>query len=171
MSGSSSSAPSAVPIGRDSVVTLQYAIHDRASGALLERSQAPITYLHGGYGGIFEKVEEALTGREAGAEIALDLEPGDAFGEFDAGLRREEARRQFPKNVKVGMQFQGTPDAGGRARVYTVQAVTDEHVVVDANHPWAGKAVRIECKVESVRAATREEISHGHVHGPGGHHH
>jgi FKBP-type peptidyl-prolyl cis-trans isomerase SlyD len=158
-------------IGRDTVVTLHYAIHDLADGALLERSDQPITYLHGGYGGIFEPVESALDGKGAGAEVSLELQPDDAFGTFDPALRREEARAQFPKGVKVGMQFQGTSDGGGRPRVYTVQSVTDAHVVVDANHPWAGRSVRVECRVESVRAATREEISHGHVHGPGGHHH
>lgn len=158
-------------IGRDSVVTLHYEIHDLADNALLERSDQPVTYLHGGHGGIFEQVELALDGKAAGAEITLELQPHEAFGEFDPDLRREEPRAQFPKNVKVGMQFQGASDGGGRARVYTVQAVTDAHVVVDANHPWAGRAVRIACRVDSVRAATREEIAHGHVHGPGGHHH
>ena len=69
------------------------------------------------------------------------------------------------------MRFEGTGEESGETRVYTVTAVGDEQVEVDGNHPYAGKRLDFHCTVKSVRHATREEITHGHVHGPGGHHH
>ena len=159
-----------IAIGKDTVVSLSYELQD-ASGAVLEKTEQPIVYLHGGYHGIFPKVEAELEGKHTGHECTLSLEPEDAFGDFDAELVRVEARSLFPKNVVVGMQFQGTSEQSGHVLLYTVTDVSDDKVVVDANHPLAGKSVQFTCKVTSVRKATREELSHGHVHGAGGHHH
>jgi len=77
----------------------------------------------------------------------------------------------FPANVKVGMQFEGTPDDSAESRVYTVTDITDDQVMVDGNHPLAGKSLLFACTVTAVRAASGEELTHGHVHGPEGHHH
>lgn len=157
-------------IGKDTVVSISYELFD-TEGKLLEKTEQPLTYIHGGYHGIFPAVEDALDGKETGHECSLRLEPDDAFGDYDDALIRVEPRNLFPKNVAVGMQFQGTAQESGNVMVYTVTDVADERVVVDANHPLAGKAVQFTCKVLEVRKATREEITHGHVHGPGGHHH
>lgn len=157
-------------ITKNSVVSLQYELLD-ADGTLIERTDAPITYLHGGYDGIFPLVEEALHGRAVGDSLSVRMEPDDAFGEYDAELIRVEPRNLFPATVKVGMQFEGSPQGSGHAMLYTVTDVTDDTVVVDANHPLAGKTVQFKCTVTEVRSATPEEVRHGHVHGPGGHHH
>lgn len=159
-----------VTIGKNTVVSLSYELLD-GQGGVIEKTDEPITYLHGGYHGIFPRVESELEGKAVGHECQLDLEPADAFGDFDAGLIRVEPRNLFPDNVSKGMQFQGTSQGSEDVMVYTVTDVTADKVVVDANHPLAGKAVKFNCKVTSVRKATREEITHGHVHGPGGHHH
>jgi FKBP-type peptidyl-prolyl cis-trans isomerase SlyD len=82
-----------------------------------------------------------------------------------------EPRDKFPDNVKVGMQFEGKGVETGTTLVYTVTDVAEDKVVVDGNHPLAGKALDFNCTVAAVRAATQEEMSHGHVHGAGGHHH
>ena len=147
------------------MVTLAFELKD-ADGKLLEDEDATMAYLHGGYGGIFPKVEEALEGQEAGYEMNITLEPDDAFGEYDADLLRVEPRDRFPETLEVGMQFEGVP--GGdeeEARIYTVSDVTSEAVVVDANHPLAGERLWFKCTVKEVRAATDEELTHGHVHG------
>ena len=157
-------------IGKDMVVSISYERFD-TEGKLLEKTDQPLTYLHGGYHGIFPVVESALDGKAVGDECSLRLEPDDAFGDYDDALIRVEPRNLFPKNVAVGMQFQGTAQESGNVMVYTVTDVADERVVVDANHPLAGKAVQFNCKVIEVRKASKEEITHGHVHGPGGHHH
>lgn len=157
-------------IAKNAVVSLNYELLD-ANGALIERTEEPITYLHGGYDGIFPLVEEALHGKLVGDTLSVLMEPDDAFGEYDAELIRVEPRHLFPGNVKVGMQFEGSSQGSGQAMLYTVTDVTDATVVVDANHPLAGKAVEFRCTITAVRDATSEEVRHGHVHGPGGHHH
>ena len=138
---------------------------------LLEAPEAPLAYLHGGYGGIFPKVEEALEGRDVGQEVSLTLEPEDAFGEYDAELLRVEPRDRFPETLEVGMQFEGVPGENEEeARIYTITDVTDDAVVVDANHPLAGERLWFRAAVKGVRKATDEEIRHGHAHGDlGGH--
>jgi FKBP-type peptidyl-prolyl cis-trans isomerase SlyD len=156
-------------IERGQVVKLDIELRDR-DGESLEDEGAQMEYLHG-YGGIFPKVEEALDGKEVGHEVALTLEPDDAFGEYDAELLRVEPRNRFPEGIEVGMRFEGIPgDREEEAMIYTVTDVTDDTVVVDGNHPLAGERLWFKCKVSDVRAATKEEIAHGHVHGPSGLH-
>jgi len=84
---------------------------------------------------------------------------------------RMESRELFPANVNVGMQFEGSPDESEESRIYTVTDVTDEKVMVDGNHPLAGRSLVFACTVTAVRPASSEELTHGHVHGPEGHHH
>ena len=99
------------------------------------------------------------------------LEPEDAFGEYDAELVRVEAQDRFPADVRVGMQFEETAgESEEEVRVFTVTDVADGKVVVDGNHPLAGQRLRFDCTVVEVRAATADELEHGHVHGPGTHH-
>jgi FKBP-type peptidyl-prolyl cis-trans isomerase SlyD len=157
-------------IGKDTVVALDFELIED-DGTVLEKSDEPIGYLHGGYSGMFEAVEQELEGLEEGAEVAVKLAPEDAFGEYDASLKRNEPRSAFPSNVEVGMRFEGTGEQSGETRIYTITAVQGDEVEVDGNHPYAGKTLDFRCKVLSVRRATSEEITHGHVHGPGGHHH
>jgi FKBP-type peptidyl-prolyl cis-trans isomerase SlyD len=155
---------------KNTVVSLNYEMLD-TEGTLIEKTEHPITYLHGGYDGIFPRVEEALHGRKTGDSFSVTLEPDDAFGEYDAELIRTEPRNLFPKNIKVGMQFEGAAEGSNHAMIYTVTDIADDKVVVDANHPLAGKTVQFSCTVTDVRPATQEELHHGHVHGEGGHHH
>jgi FKBP-type peptidyl-prolyl cis-trans isomerase SlyD len=161
-----------VRIGKDTVVTLTYQLTTLAGEQLEEATlEAPAAYLHGGYDGIFPKVEAALEGQSAGAELDLVLEPEDAFGEFDAQLVRVEPMDVFPEEVHVGMQLEGASEDGHHVMLYTVTDIADGKVVVDGNHPLAGQSLRLRCLVSDVRAALPEEVAHGHVHGPDGHHH
>lgn len=159
-------------IAKNTVVTLTYRL-TTLDGDVLEEAGVndPATYLHGDYDGIFPKVEAALEGKTTGDEVDVVLEPDDAFGEYDAELVRMEPAHLFPENVQAGMQFEGASEDGHHHLIYTVTDVAEGKVVVDGNHPLAGKSLRVQCRVEGVRAALAEEIAHGHVHGPGGHHH
>lgn len=159
-------------IRKDTVVTLTYKLSS-LSGELLEETspEEPALYLHGGYDGIFPRVEAALEGQSTGYAVDLVLEPEDAFGEYDAELVRVESQDLFPANVEVGMQFEGSSEDGHHHLLYTVTEIADGKVVVDGNHPLAGQSLRLQCQVESVRAASAEEIEHGHAHGPHGHDH
>lgn len=157
-------------IGKDSVVTLKYSVND-AQGELVDAGEEPLVYLHGGYGGIFPKIEETLQGKSVGEHFDVALQPEDAFGEYDAELVMIEPRDLFPDNIEVGMQFERATEDGEDEDLYTITDIADDKVVVDGNHPLAGLALVFSCTVMDVRAATKEEIEHGHVHAPGGHHH
>ena len=157
-------------IVKDSVVTITYIVRDM-DGKLLEESEDPVSYLHGGYDNIFPLVEQALEGKAVGDNIELKLQPADAFGELDEELVRLEPRDGFPADMEVGMQFVGSPLDGSEEMLYTVTDIADDKVVVDGNHPYAGHAVHFLCTVAEVRAATPDEISHRHAHGAHGHAH
>lgn len=159
-------------IAKDTVVSLNYELFD-STGELLEKVEEQISYLHGGYDGIFPLVEEALHGKSVGDNISVTMQPDDAFGEYDHSLVEVESRSSFPKEVSVGMQFEGAPEASDEEDfiLFTVVDVTDDEVTVDGNHPLAGKTLTFNCTVTGVRPATAEELEHGHVHEPGGHVH
>lgn len=157
-------------ISMNTVVTIDFELKD-SDGQTLEKSNQPISYLHGGFDNIFPKIEESLHGKDKGDTVEVSLEPKDAFGDYDESLVNIESVDKFPeKNVKVGMQFEGE-DESGEVIVFTVTDVADGKVVVDGNHPWAGQRVLFKATVIDVRSANQEEIEHKHVHGPGGHHH
>ncbi len=156
-------------IEKDTAVTLRVKVAD-AQGRLVEESREPMVYLHGGYGNTLPKIEEALEGWEAGYQTTLALAPEDAFGLRDESLLRTIPRSQFPPGVKVGGQLDGR-GADGREQIFNVAKIKGDTVLLDGNHPLAGKALRFTVKVISVRAASEEEIVHRHVHGEHGHHH
>lgn len=157
-------------IQKNSVVSLHYEMFD-ANDQLLDKTEQPIVYLHGGYDGIFPLVEEALHGKEVGDVVDVVLAPDDAFGEQDPELVRIEDVNVFPVEVEVGMMFEADDPETGDVWVYRVTDVADGKAVVDGNHPLAGMKIRFKATVESVRDAEPEEIEHGHVHGEHGHHH
>lgn len=157
-------------IGKDTVVSLNYELSD-ASGKVIEKTQEPVTYLHGGYDGIFPLVETALQGKAVGDKCKVTLAPDDAFGEYEADMVRTESKKLFPDNLSVGMQFEGAAEGTDDYTLYTVKEIKGDDVVVDGNHPLAGQTLVFSGTVTEVRAATREELSHGHVHGAHGHHH
>ena len=156
---------------KDSVVSITYQLAN-SDGEVLEKTEEPISYLHGGYDNIFPTVEEQLQGKQVGDELTVILEPDFAFGEYDAELVRVEDKDRFPvPDVAVGMQFEGESDDGEEMLLYTVTEITDDSIVVDGNHPLAGQTLKFSCTVTEVRPASAEEIAHGHVHGEHGHHH
>ncbi len=156
-------------IEKNSAVTLHYKLSDVA-GKVLERSEEPMTYLHGGYGNLFVKVEQALEGKTAGCQTTLELAAQDAFGERDESLVQVIPKSEFPPGVKVGGQLQAQ-GRDGRARMFSVAKIKGQSVMLDGNHPLAGKALRFSLTVTEVRPATDDEIAHGHAHGAHGHHH
>jgi FKBP-type peptidyl-prolyl cis-trans isomerase SlyD len=155
-------------IAKDTVVTLDYELFD-VDGNLIEKTEEPIEYLHGGYDGIFPIVEQALDGKNVGDTCRVRLEPDDAFGEYDAELVHVEPRDKFPGTVSVGMQFEGQGASSDEMLLYTVTDIAEDKVVVDGNHPLAGQTLDFSCTVASVRSATADEIQHRHAHGAHSH--
>jgi FKBP-type peptidyl-prolyl cis-trans isomerase SlyD len=156
-------------IDKNTAVTIRYSVYE-PSGRLLEQSKSPTAYLHGGYGNTFEAIEAALQGQEAGYKTSLTLTPDQAFGERDESLVKQIPKSEFPPGVKVGGQLRGRAD-DGREQVFNVLKIKGPVVMLDDNHPHAGKTLRFDIAVISVKAATEEEIAHGHVHGEHGHQH
>ena len=156
-------------IEKDSAVTLRYRMTDD-NRVPLERGDEPSVYLHGGYGNTFAKLEAALEGQTAGYQTTLELQPNDAFGERDESLLQTIPKTQFPPGVKLGGSLQGR-DESGQTRTFTVTKIKGDKVLLDGNHPLAGKSLRISVTVVNVRPATDVEIAHGHVHGEHGHKH
>jgi len=145
----------------NAVVTLNFKLFD-SDGELIEKSDAPVTYLHGGYSGIFPKAEEALNFKTVGDVVKLSLEPEDAFGDYDPALLRLEPLDELPPDIEVGGYLSSGEDD---AQVWRITEISDGKAVLDGNHELAGQRVMFECTVLDVRAATEEEIEHGHAHG------
>jgi FKBP-type peptidyl-prolyl cis-trans isomerase SlyD len=160
-------------IAKNTVVTVKYKLSD-AQNNLIEDGSQPMVYLHGGYENTLPKIEEELDGKSVGYASTIQIEPDDAFGDYDPALVKIEPRNRLPEPLEVGMQFEGMPDGTDgdeEAMIFTVTDIADDKVVLDGNHPLAGMALRFELSVVDVRAATDEEIAHEHVHGAHGHHH
>ncbi len=164
-------------IEKNTIVSLRYKLTD-AQNNIIEEPDTPMVYLHGGYEGTFPKIESLLDGQDVGYEATIQLEPNEAFGEYDPELLKIEPRTRFPEPLEVGMQFEGVPDAQDESEqlsasaddedeplIYTVTDVADNQVVLDGNHPLAGMALRFWVQVQDVRAATDEEIENRHPEG------
>jgi FKBP-type peptidyl-prolyl cis-trans isomerase SlyD len=150
-----------MPIQKDTVVTLKYSLYDE-QGQMIEASDEPMSYLHGGYDGIFPAVEKALDGQAEGFKTKLTLTPEDAFGDYDDELIRVEPRDSFPEDIEAGMRFESQDDG----LIYTVVEIDKEaqQIVLDGNHPLSGMTIQFECEVLEIRPATQEEIDHEHIH-------
>ncbi|MDP5239670.1 peptidylprolyl isomerase [Uliginosibacterium sp. 31-16] len=156
-------------ITRNTAVTISLKVSDE-KGLLIDEGKKPFSYLHGGYDSIFPKLEEALEGQEPGFATSLALSVEDAFGAYDEALVQTMPKSEFPAGVKVGGQIQRL-DHAGEARYFFVTKIKGPVVMLDGNHPLAGKALRCAVKVLDVREASAEEIAHEHVHGEHGHQH
>ncbi|MFW2176898.1 MULTISPECIES: FKBP-type peptidyl-prolyl cis-trans isomerase [unclassified Moraxella] len=158
-------------IANNSVVEFNYTLKDD-EGNILDQSQGqPLAYLHG-HQNIIPGLEAQLEGKTVGDKFTASVEPADAYGEFDDAAVQEVPRENFQgvDNIQAGMQFQSQTD-DGFVMLVTVKDVQDDVVIVDANHPLAGKKLHFDVEVVNIREASPEELQHGHAHGAGGHHH
>jgi FKBP-type peptidyl-prolyl cis-trans isomerase SlyD len=128
-------------------------MHDAQGVELQPRSE--VTYLHGGYGELLEALERALEGKAPGDAVTLQLEPEQAFGDYDPALLRVEPAERYGQGLEVGMEVEED------SRFYTVTDIAAGKLVLDANHPLAGMALRFFCEVLTVRSASAEEIRRG----------
>ncbi|RYZ49994.1 MAG: peptidylprolyl isomerase [Proteobacteria bacterium] len=156
---------------QNSVVLMDYTVKDD-EGNIIDTSSGhePLAFIVG-LGNIIPGLEREFIGKKKGDAFTVKVKPEDGYGDKDDGLVEVVPRAQFAgvKNLAVGMQLQAQTDDD--TMVVTVVQLTDTEVTVDANHPLAGKTLNFEVKVVEVREPTAEEMSHGHVHGTGGHHH
>jgi len=159
-----------VSIKKDSVVTFNYTLKDDG-GEVIDSSAPgePLAYLHG-HGNLVPGLERELEGKSAGEQLSVKVTAADGYGERNKDLIQKIPRRSLKgiNKITVGMRLHAQTQEGPRA--VTVTAVTGDMVTIDGNHPLAGKNLNFDIELVEVRDATEEELAHGHVHGPGGHH-
>ncbi len=154
-------------ITKNKVASIHYTLRDD-EGTVIDSSEGrdPLAYLHGA-GNLIQGMEEGLEGKSKGEKLQLKIDPEKGYGEKDENLVQQVPRSSFgTQEVKTGMRF--STNQGG---VVTVTEVGLESVTVDGNHPLAGVPLNFDVEIIDVRNATADEITHGHVHGEGGHQH
>lgn len=158
-------------IAAKTVAAFHYTLTDD-DGKIIDSSAGnePLAYLHGN-GQIVPGLEKQMEGKGVGDKFTAHVAPAEGYGEYDPDMAQVVPRAAFQgiDDIQPGMQFQGHGPQG--AFNVTVTKVDGDEVHVDANHPLAGKALHFDIEVTDVRAASDEELAHGHVHGTGGHHH
>jgi len=158
-------------ITHQSVVGIEYTLKDSAGEVVDSNVGGEPLFFIQGLGTIVPGLEIALNDRALGDSFDVEVKAADGYGEYDAERRRAIPRDSVPqlKDVQPGAMLQATGPEG--TSVVTVAAVNETEIVIDGNHPMAGKDLFFSIVVKEIRAATAEELEHGHVHGPGGHHH
>ena len=163
-------------IAANSVVAFHYTVAT-AEGEHVDKSEQgqPLVYMHG-HGQIVPGLEAVMLGKKAGEKFTALVKAEDAYGVAEEGLDLQVPLEVFPAGVrpqiKPGFQFKAEhPTQAGRDVVFTVHQIEKDNAFVSGNHPLAGKALNFQVEIAEVRAATNDELSHGHAHGPGGHHH
>ena len=159
-------------IGDGKVVTIHYTLTDEAGETIdSSRGQAPLDYLHGARN-IVPGLESGLIGKSVGERMSLRIPPEEGYGPYNPQGVQRVPREAFPDDVELepGLQF-SAEDESGRGVTIWISSVEGEVVTIDQNHPLAGKVLCFDVSIESIRDATLEEMSHGHPHGPHGHHH
>jgi len=158
-------------IENNKVVSINYTLRNDV-GEVLDSSEGrePLAYIHG-MGNIIPGLESQLLGKSVGDSLKVSIPPSEAYGEYDLSQVVQVSRSQFEgaPELKVGMRFTATSDQG--YQIVTITNINDDVVTIDGNHPLAGKTLHFDVTVVDVRDASPDELSHGHVHGPGGHHH
>jgi len=157
-------------ITKNTVVSIHYTLRDD-QGNVLDSSAGkdPLLYIQG-IGNLIPGMEEGLEGKLKGDKLDIKVSPEKGYGERNDSLIQKVPRTAFgDQEVRPGMQFQAQSNNG--TQVVTVTEVGLENITVDGNHPLAGVGLNFAVEVMDVRKATEDELAHGHVHGPGGHHH
>lgn len=160
-----------VRIAPENVVSIHFTLKND-EGTTLESSKGgqPLAYIQG-VGQMIPSLESALEGKQKGDKIKVSLAPEQAYGERNEEIVQVVPRAEFAaiEDLEVGTEIEA--DGGAGPVVFTVTEIRDDEVVIDGNHPFAGMTLHFDVEVMDVREATDEELDHGHVHGPGGHHH
>ena len=154
------------------VVSIHYTLTDDEGEELdSSRGHEPLAYLHGA-GNIVSGLESALAGKRVGDRVKVVVDPEDGYGEEDEDGVQIASRSDFPDEapLEVGMHFIAENEKGEEVPVW-ITSIDGDEVTVDFNHPLAGVTLHFDVEVTGIRAATKDELDHGHPHGPGGHHH
>ncbi len=159
-------------IAPNKVVTMNFTLKDDEGNILdTTESDGPFSYLSGN-NMVLPKLEEAVSGMLIGTKKNIKLTAADGYGNYNEQIVQVVGRENFPQDfeLEVGMSYMASSPEGAQMP-FVITEVRDEDVTIDFNHPLAGKNLNFDIELLDVREATAEELSHGHVHGPDGHHH
>ncbi|MCZ7609696.1 MAG: peptidylprolyl isomerase [Ignavibacterium sp.] len=161
-----------MPIEVNKVVTLNFTLTDDTGNVLDSTDHGgPFSYISG-KGMVLPKLEEAVSIMMIGTKKQLRLDAADAYGNYNEQIVQVVGKENFPKDfvLEVGMEYMASNPEGVQMP-FTIIEVNDDEITIDFNHPFAGINLNFDLELLDVRDATAEELAHGHVHGPGGHHH
>lgn len=153
------------------VVSMHYKLTDETGQLLDESHEHPLSYIHG-TNSLIPGLEKKLNGKAAGDQVLATVAPEEAYGPIMPQLIQKLPLDTFEgvDKVEVGMEFEASND-NNEKMIVRIEAVDDTDVTINGNHPLAGKTLSFDVNIIEVRTASEEEISHGHVHGAGGHQH
>lgn len=153
------------------VVSMHYKLTDEAGQLLDESKDVPLAYIHG-TNSLIPGLEKQLDGKSAGDKITATVPPEDGYGPVMPQLIQNLPKNTFQgvEKIEVGMEFEASNE-NNEKMIVRVDAVNGEEITINGNHPLAGKTLNFDVNIVEVREASEEELSHGHVHGEGGHHH
>ena len=158
-------------ISENKVVQMHYTLKSN-QGHVLDSSEGkePLAYIQG-IGNIIPGLEKQLEGKTTGDKLTAVVEPAEGYGERNDGLVHVVPKNGFQGDEELveGMQVQVETNNG--VSIAMVTKIDGEDVTLDLNHPLAGMTLHFDVEITDVREATKEELEHGHVHGPGGHEH
>lgn len=158
-------------VSKNTVVSFDYTLTDD-NGKVIDSSkdQAPLDYIQG-HGQIVPGLEREMEGKDIGAEFKIKISPEDGYGIRHVERTMKVPREELPPDLEpeIGMQLAGEGKNGDPVPLWVTE-VTEQHVMLDGNHPLAGQNLNFDVVIRGVREPTKEELAHGHVHGPGGHH-
>ena len=161
-----------MPIEANKVVTLNFTLTDDAGNVLDSTDQGGSFSYISGRGMVLPKLEEAVSVMMIGTKKQLKIEAADAYGNYNDQIVQVVGKENFPEDfvLEVGMEYMASNPEGVQMP-FTITEVNGDEITIDFNHPFAGMNLNFDLELLDVRDATAEELAHGHVHGPGGHHH
>jgi len=158
-------------IAKDKVATIEYTLKGEDGEVIDASNGTPLPYLHG-HMNLVPGLEKELEGKTVGEKFSVVVPAAEGYGEHNEEFVQVVPREMLKgiDDLKVGMHFQAQGPEGQTHSVH-IAKIDGEDITVDGNHPLAGKALNFDIEVVDLRDATEEELSHGHVHGEGGHQH
>jgi len=145
-------------ITKDILVHIDYSLRDE-NGVHLNPEEEELIYLHGGYGHVFAKLEEHLEGKEAGDKFCVTVSPEDAFGVYDENLVERESLHNMPEGIMEGEELESVDENSGEKLIFIVTNIEGDEVLLDANHPLAGKTLKFDGVITELEELTEEGVA------------
>lgn len=158
-------------IAEKCVVSMHYKLTDESGQLIDESKDQPLLYVHG-TNSLIPGLEKQLDGKGKGDQVKVTVSPEEGYGPVMPQLIQNLPKDTFQgvDEIQVGMEFEASNE-NDEMMIVRVEAIEDDEITINGNHPLAGKTLNFDVNILDIREASEEELSHGHVHGEGGHQH